>query len=184
MARTAAAPRPQFVYFIDHALRIELKVKSYIKPLAANDSRSGFVCEEITTWEYALKFGTGRSSALFKGNDFVTFHTSPDMAVIDLMNALLEWQEMGRTTNAAQKDWIVNVSRSYREAMSKFSAMDIPGAEMYVTFNGVTTERMPVDHMDAVDALSGDVLNLEDSTPTGIKVGEVVLINTGEATAG
>lgn len=162
MARTAS-PRPTYTYHVDHALRVELKVKAYVMPVNVFSSEK-VVSAEITTWSYVVKFGSGR--ALFKGDDFVTFHVDPDTAVVELIKALSDIDTS--KLNAVQIDWVYNGSQGYKHVKDVDSILDVPGALVSVAVPGLdATDVIPVDHVSVIHPLTGTVYtNSASSSPT------------------
>lgn len=155
MPRTAS-PRPTFVYRVDHALRVSLKVKHYVQPI--NDPEGEALTTEITTWEYVVNFGSGKR-ALFKGADFVTFHSSPDVAVVELIRALDESMvDRGFDVNAVQLDWIINGSKGYDYVKDVSDITDVPGATVEVYIHGANLSgTVPVDEVTRYNPVTGDV---------------------------
>lgn len=145
---------PTFRYFIDHALTVEMKAKSVIKPI--NDPSFGNVCtEEITTWTAQVYFGSTKR-ALFRNLPVVTFHGDPDTAVMDLLRALDESIQDQYDTNAVQYDWIHRAGKAYDGIRQRSSAIDVPGAEIEVLIGDTSSGRVPCDRSEEIDILTGE----------------------------
>lgn len=159
MPRTAS-PRPTFVYRVDHALCVTLKVKNYVQPI---NSYSGdvVVSSEITTWEYMVSFGSSKR-ALFKDSNFVTFHSSPDVAVVELLSALGQSMiDQGFYLNAVQHDWVVNGSKGYGHVVKADTICDVPGATVEVHIRGVDmTGPVPVNRVAWFHPITGETNSL------------------------